>query len=109
MASRRMQAGSKQPRPIISRCARSRSSAARTRSRRTSSPRPCWGCEGQMQFDLTDEQRLLGESLGRFIADRYGFEERLAAMREPEGFSRALWQELAALGVLGLPFAEEDG
>jgi alkylation response protein AidB-like acyl-CoA dehydrogenase len=62
-----------------------------------------------MQFDLTDEQRLLGESLGRFIAERYSFEDRLAAMREPDGFSAALWQELAALGVLGLPFAEEDG
>jgi alkylation response protein AidB-like acyl-CoA dehydrogenase len=62
-----------------------------------------------MDFDLTDEQRLLGESLGRFIADRYGFEERLAAMEQPEGFSHAVWEELAALGLLGLPFAEADG
>lgn len=62
-----------------------------------------------MHFDLTEEQRLLGESLGRFIADRYGFEERLAAMRESDGFSGAIWKELAALGVLGLPFSEEDG
>lgn len=62
-----------------------------------------------MDFDLTDEQRLLSESLGRFISDRYGFEERLKAMQAPGGFSRAIWEELAALGVLGLPFAEEDG
>src|SRR3954447_12580395 len=62
-----------------------------------------------MNFDLTDEQRMLADMLTSFVADRYGFEQRLAAMREPDGFSRALWRELAELGVLGLPFAEADG
>lgn len=62
-----------------------------------------------MDFDLTDEQRLLSESVTRFIADRYGFEERHRIMKEPEGWSRAVWRELAELGLLGLPFAEEDG
>lgn len=62
-----------------------------------------------MNFDLTDEQRMLADMLTSFVADRYGFEQRLAAMREPHGFSRALWAELAALGILGLPFDEADG
>jgi len=62
-----------------------------------------------MNFDLTDEQRMLAEMLTSFVADRYGFEQRLAAMGEPGGFSRARWQELAELGVLGLPFDEADG
>jgi len=62
-----------------------------------------------MNFDLTDEQRLLSESVTRFVADRYGFEERLRIMKEPEGWSRALWGEMADLGLLGMPFAEEDG
>jgi alkylation response protein AidB-like acyl-CoA dehydrogenase len=62
-----------------------------------------------MNFELTDEQRMLGETLNRFVADHYDFEERLAAMRAPEGFSRTIWSELAGLGVLGLPFAEADG
>ena len=62
-----------------------------------------------MDFDLTDEQRLLSETLDRFVADRYGFEDRLHAMREPDGFSRTLWSELAELGVLGLAFSEADG
>ena len=62
-----------------------------------------------MNFDLTDEQRMLAEMLTSFVADRYGFEQRLAAMGEPDGFSRACWQELAELGVLGLPFDEADG
>ena len=62
-----------------------------------------------MDFDLTDEQRLLRDMVGGFVADRYGFERRAAAMREPEGFSRAIWRELAELGLLALPFAEADG
>ena len=62
-----------------------------------------------MDFDLSDEQRLLGESVTRFIADRYGFEERLKIMKEPGGWSPGIWRELAELGLLGLPFAEEDG
>lgn len=62
-----------------------------------------------MDFDLTDEQRLLSESVLRFVADRYGFEERLKIMKEPEGWSRAVWGEMADLGLLGMPFSEEDG
>ena len=62
-----------------------------------------------MDFDYSDEQRLLGESVTRFIADRYDFESRLKAMRGPCGWSREAWRELAELGLLALPFADEDG
>lgn len=62
-----------------------------------------------MDFDLTDEQRLLRESVDRLIADRYGFEARRGYRAEPGGWSRALWRRLAELGLLGLPFSEQDG
>jgi alkylation response protein AidB-like acyl-CoA dehydrogenase len=62
-----------------------------------------------MDFDLSDEQRLLGESVTRFVAERCDFESRLRSMREPEGWSREAWGEMAELGLLALPFAEEDG
>jgi alkylation response protein AidB-like acyl-CoA dehydrogenase len=62
-----------------------------------------------MDFDLTDEQRLLSDSVGRLMADTYGFEKRRALIREPEGFSPVLWAKYAELGLLGLPFAEEYG
>ncbi len=62
-----------------------------------------------MDFELSDEQRLLSESVARFIADRYGFEDRTRAMAAPEGYSRKVWADLAELGVLALPFAEEEG
>src|SRR3712207_9123720 len=62
-----------------------------------------------MDFDLTEEQRLLQESLARLLADRYGFEQRQGYMKSPEGWSREAWSSYAELGLFGLPFSEEEG
>jgi len=62
-----------------------------------------------MDFDLTDEQRLLRDSVDRLLADHYGFAQRRGYLAEPEGFSTALWSRYAEQGLLGLPFAEEYG
>ena len=62
-----------------------------------------------MDFALTDEQRLLKESIERLLTDRYGFEARQGFMDEPAGWSRALWHNYAELGLLGLPFEEQHG
>jgi pimeloyl-CoA dehydrogenase small subunit len=62
-----------------------------------------------MDFDLTEEQRLLGDSVDRLLADTYTFEKRKSYLSEPEGWSRGLWSQYAELGLLGLPFAEEHG
>ncbi len=62
-----------------------------------------------MDFDLSEEQRLLKESLDRLIGDRYAFEQRKAYGQSAEGWSRDLWAQYAELGLLGLPFAERYG
>jgi len=62
-----------------------------------------------MDFALTDEQRLLKESVERLLADRCRFEDRQRFMAEPTGWSRALWRSYAELGLLGLPFEEKHG
>jgi pimeloyl-CoA dehydrogenase small subunit len=62
-----------------------------------------------MDFDLSEEQRLLKESLDRLIGDRYGFEQRKGYAQNPEGWSRELWRQFAELGLLGLPFEERHG
>jgi pimeloyl-CoA dehydrogenase small subunit len=62
-----------------------------------------------MDFDLSEEQRLLKESLDRLIGDRYAFEQRKSYGQSPEGWSRELWSQYAELGLLGLPFAERYG
>jgi pimeloyl-CoA dehydrogenase small subunit len=62
-----------------------------------------------MDFDLSEEQRLLKESLDRLIGDRYAFEQRKTYAENAEGWSRDLWAQYAELGLLGLPFAEDHG
>jgi len=62
-----------------------------------------------MDFAFADEQRLLKDSVERLLADRYDFEARQRFMKEPAGWSRALWRSYAELGLLGLPFEEKHG
>ena len=62
-----------------------------------------------MDFDLSDDQRLLKDSVERLIADRYGFEARKKYQAEPDGWSRAVWAQLAGLGLLGVAFPENLG
>jgi pimeloyl-CoA dehydrogenase small subunit len=62
-----------------------------------------------MDFDPSDDQRLLVESVTRLLADNYGFAQRKAYLAKPEGYSADMWSKFAELGLLGLPFAEEYG
>lgn len=62
-----------------------------------------------MDFDLTDDQRLLGDSVTRLLSAEYGFEQRKALLKTPSGFSETLWRQYAELGLLGLPIPEDYG
>ncbi|MBI5067261.1 MAG: acyl-CoA dehydrogenase family protein [Deltaproteobacteria bacterium] len=62
-----------------------------------------------MDFDLTAEQQLLGDTVQRFLAKEYAFEARRRILRSPEGWSRAVWGRLAELGLLGLQVPEAHG
>ena len=62
-----------------------------------------------MDFDLSEEQRLLKESVDGLLTDAYDFEQRKKYMKEKGGWSKAVWDKLAEQGLLGLPFAEADG
>ncbi|SDE01481.1 acyl-CoA dehydrogenase family protein [Belnapia rosea] len=62
-----------------------------------------------MDFDLTDDQRLLTDSVTRLLADQYGFEQRKSLLKTPMGWSERLWSQYAELGLLGLPVPEEYG
>ncbi|MFD6163055.1 acyl-CoA dehydrogenase family protein [Nocardia sp. NPDC060256] len=62
-----------------------------------------------MDFDLTDEQEMLRDTVRDLLARNYDPETRLKVTDTELGWSREVWQQLAELGVLGLTFTEEDG
>ena len=62
-----------------------------------------------MDFDLSDDQRLLKDSVDRLMVDCYAFDQRKNHLKEPGGWSAAQWSQYAELGLLGLPFAEQYG
>jgi pimeloyl-CoA dehydrogenase small subunit len=62
-----------------------------------------------MDFDLSEEQRLLKDSVDRLIADHYAFEQRKKYIMETAGWSQSVWNQYAELGLLGLPFPEALG
>lgn len=62
-----------------------------------------------MNFDLSDEQRMLKDSVDRLVAEQYDFESRKRYAALPDGWSRELWSHFAEMGLLALPFGEEDG
>ena len=62
-----------------------------------------------MDFDLSEEQRLLKDSVDGLLNDSYDFEQRKKYGAEKTGWSKAVWGKLAEQGLLGLPFAEADG
>lgn len=62
-----------------------------------------------MDFDLSEEQSMLKDSVDRLLADHYDFEARNRYLKSAEGWSGDVWARFAELGLLGLPFAEEDG
>src|SRR5262245_32746669 len=62
-----------------------------------------------MDFDYSEEQKMLKEGVERLINDRYQFESRKKYLKEARGYSKAMWAQYADMGLLGLPFEERYG
>jgi alkylation response protein AidB-like acyl-CoA dehydrogenase len=62
-----------------------------------------------MNFQHTEDRRMLADTLNRFVSEQYGFSTRDALARSDSGFSREMWARFAELGVVGALFDEADG
>ena len=62
-----------------------------------------------MDFSLTEEQRLLSETLDRCLGEEAGFDRRKDTLRSAEGWSQDLWNTLSGLGVPASVLREVDG
>ena len=61
-----------------------------------------------MDFTLDGEQTALRDAV-RALLKGYDAEHRRGVVGEDPGFDEEMWGRLAEMGVLGLPFAEDDG
>jgi alkylation response protein AidB-like acyl-CoA dehydrogenase len=64
-----------------------------------------------LQLALTEDQELLAKTAADF-AREHSPVSRVRALRDardPDGFSRALWKQMAELGWVGIPFPESLG
>ncbi|CAA0081850.1 Flavoprotein desaturase PigA [Zhongshania aliphaticivorans] len=62
-----------------------------------------------MNFNLSDEQNMVKDSLARFVADNYDQVARNSAVANEQGFSPDNWQTFAELGWLSMAFDEDMG
>lgn len=62
-----------------------------------------------MDFNLSEEQTAIQDSLKRYLAKDYGFEARRALTKSELGHSEQAWATYAELGLLALPFPEAVG
>ena len=62
-----------------------------------------------MNFEHTEDRRMLADTLNRFITEQYPFEVRNQVAGSEQGLSTAVWQQLAEIGALGALFPESVG
>ncbi|MEU5841020.1 acyl-CoA dehydrogenase family protein [Rhodococcus sp. NPDC047139] len=62
-----------------------------------------------MNFELDTEQDMLRATVRDLLSGAYDVEARNRVAESDLGWNRDVWKQLAELGVLGLPFAEEHG
>jgi len=62
-----------------------------------------------MNFNYTDDQRMLSETLSRFLDDNYSHDHRMQAAQSDLGYDKDTWQQLCELGIAGALLPEACG
>ncbi|MCR6643776.1 MAG: acyl-CoA dehydrogenase family protein [Terricaulis sp.] len=61
-----------------------------------------------MNFDYTEEQSMLRDSIAKWAAGQYDFEKRREALKSEDGWKKN-WATFAELGLLAAPLPEDAG
>ena len=62
-----------------------------------------------MDFEYSEEQQLLADSVRKYLAQAYDFEARKKIIASTRGASDQVWSTFADMGIPAIPFAEGDG
>lgn len=62
-----------------------------------------------MDFNFSEEQTLLRNSIAKFVEQNYDFDKRKAIVKSDAGWKKENWTAFAEMGLFAAPFTEEDG
>jgi alkylation response protein AidB-like acyl-CoA dehydrogenase len=62
-----------------------------------------------VNFDYSEEQQLIADSVQRFVAQDYAFDARRAILASETGTSPAAWKTMADIGLIGMALPAEHG
>ena len=62
-----------------------------------------------MNFEYSEEQQQLADSLRKYLSNEYDFEKRKAIVQSASGVSDAAWSTFAELGLTAIALPEADG
>jgi len=62
-----------------------------------------------VDFNFTEEQEMVRDGLSRLVREQYDWDTRRGAVEGDAGWRPEIWAQLAELGILGMPFSEDDG
>ncbi|MEL7545622.1 MAG: acyl-CoA dehydrogenase family protein [Pseudomonadota bacterium] len=62
-----------------------------------------------MDFNFSEEQTMIRDSLARLIREKYDFDTRRKVVASDSGWQPEIWQQFGELGLLMAPFSEDDG
>jgi len=62
-----------------------------------------------MNFEYSEEQQQLADSIGKYLANEYSFEKRKTILKSTSGLSDAAWTTFAELGLTSIALPEADG
>lgn len=62
-----------------------------------------------MDFNYNDQQLAFADTFSKFVADRYGSQQREAYQKLADGYDAEVWRELAGIGLIYLRQDEADG
>jgi alkylation response protein AidB-like acyl-CoA dehydrogenase len=62
-----------------------------------------------MDFEFSDEQRQLHDTVDRYLTEQYSFEKFRAVNASAQGWDKATWKGLGELGVLAINVPAEQG
>jgi hypothetical protein len=62
-----------------------------------------------MNFNPSEDRRMLADSLDRYVSEQYSIETRHEISATAQGYSPKQWAKFAELGIIGALFTEEQG